>query len=494
MLGLSNFASREIDRKMIQEVGLPGLVLMEEAALRIYDILKDNYALEGKNVLIAAGKGNNGVDGLALARILFNRNIKVRVLLSHETGFSAEALIQLEVIKKMGVLIEVFTESSKSIFREADIIIDALLGTGFQGELGPVLKEMVKMINNSEAIKVAIDIPTGFNGDSGTENLYIQNTHTIALGYLKPAHLLTDKINRLDLVKLEFASSLEKEVSALESFNYYLEEEAGNRLPVRNKDTHKGSYGKIGVLGGCHNMAGAAILSGLGALKTGSGLVTLWLESLEDLPLRPPELMLESWNKALNKELDVLILGPGLGLDLKLDLETILKGFQGTVLIDGDGLNLLAQGKINREWISGDLILTPHPKEMERLLGSYGDRRESVYALAERYKATVILKGWRTLISDGDRLWINLTGNPGMGTPGSGDVLSGVIASLKGQGLKTIDSVVLGVYLHGLSGDLAAREIGEASLLASDIAAFIPVGIKKIKEPVRINRDIIRIY
>lgn len=241
-------------------------------------------------------------------------------------------------------------------------------------------------------------------------------------------------------------------------------------------------------------MAGAAILSGLGALKTGSGLVTLWLESLEDLPLRPPELMLESWNKALNKELDVLILGPGLGLDLKLDLETILKGFQGTVLIDADGLNLLAQGKINREWISGDLILTPHPKEMERLLGSYGDRRESVYALAERYKATVILKGWRTLISDGDRLWINLTGNPGMGTPGSGDVLSGVIASLKGQGLKTIDSVVLGVYLHGLSGDLAAREIGEASLLASDIAAFIPVGIKKIKEAVRINRDIIRIY
>ena len=494
MLGLSNFASREIDRKMIQEVGLPGLVLMEEAALRIYDILKDNYALEGKNVLIAAGKGNNGGDGLALARILFNRNIKVRVLLSQETGFSAEALIQLEVINKMGVLIEVFTESSKSIFREADIIIDALLGTGFQGELGPVLKEMVKMINNSEAIKVAIDIPTGFNGDSGTENLYIQNTHTIALGYLKPAHLLTDKINRLDLVKLEFASSLEKEVSALESFNYYLEEEAGNRLPVRNKDTHKGSYGKIGVLGGCHNMAGAAILSGLGALKTGSGLVTLWLESLEDLPLRPPELMLESWNKALNKELDVLILGPGLGLDLKLDLETILKGFQGTVLIDADGLNLLAQGKINREWISGDLILTPHPKEMERLLGSYGDRRESVYALAERYKATVILKGWRTLISDGDRLWINLTGNPGMGTPGSGDVLSGVIASLKGQGLKTIDSVVLGVYLHGLSGDLAAREIGEASLLASDIAAFIPVGIKKIKEAVRINRDIIRIY
>ena len=495
MLGLSNFASREIDRMMIEEVGLPGMVLMEEAALRIYDILNYNYNLKESEVMIFSGKGNNGGDGLALARFLFNRNIKVKVVLSHSSGFSKEAFLQLEVLRNMEVDIIEYFEGIE--LGKPDIIVDALLGTGFNDELKGILKSMVDNINNIKGVKVSIDIPTGLNGDTGDGETYVLNSHTIALGYVKPGHLLTEKILKLDLVPLEFSINLEEKIDEKEKFRYFNIDELSDIWGKRSKETHKGSYGKVGILGGKKTMEGASVLSGLGALKTGSGLVTLWLERLEDLPCRAPELMLEKWDDFLNKDLDILIIGPGLGRECTLDINKVLERFKGTVIIDADGLYLLAKGKINRDLIKGDLILTPHPKEMEMLIGKFTSRKEAVFKLVERYRAFGIIKGYRTLICDGETWWINLTGNPGMATAGSGDVLSGIIGSLKGQGLSSSLSVALGVYLHGLSGDMAAEEIGEDSLVASDIAEYLPVAIKVIKD-IRIKNkyinDIIEIY
>lgn len=492
MLGLSNFASRKIDEMMIEDIGLPGVVLMEEAALRIYDILADNYELRKSRVLILAGKGNNGGDGLALARFLANRKIEVKVFLLADIGLSKEASLNLEVLKNMQVETKVYHEGMD--LEDPDLIVDALLGTGFTGNIEGTLKDLVEKVNRLSAIKVAIDIPTGLNGDNGSGDIYVENSHTIALGYLKPGHLLTNKIFKLDLVKLEFYPELEKEIKEQDSFNYFLIDELQDIWGERKKETHKGSYGKIGVLGGSRTMEGAAFLAGLAALKTGSGLVTLWLESLENLPTRSLELMLEEWEDFLNKELDILIIGPGLGRDFNLDINKVLREFKGTVLIDADGLLLLAEGKIDRQAITGDLILTPHPKEMEMLIGKFNNREEAVFSLAEKYRATAIIKGFRTLVSDDRAFWINLTGNPGMATAGSGDVLSGIIGSLKGQGLDTTLSAAVGVYLHGLSGDIAAEEIGEDSVMAGDIVKYLPAAIKIIKSVKNGSKDIIEIY
>lgn len=491
MLGLSNFASRQIDKKMIEEIGLPGLVLMEEAALRIYDILDFTYNLDESRVLIFAGKGNNGGDGLALARFLANRNIAVRVILSEVKGLSNEASIQLQVLRGMGIVVEEYYVGMD--FNYPDIVVDALLGTGFNGELKGKVRNIVDDINSISGFKVSIDIPTGLNGDTGAGEVFVLDSHTIALGYLKKGHILEDKIKKLDLVKLEFFRGIEESIKEEDKFRYIMPFEVGDMLISRDKDTHKGSFGKIGILGGSRNMEGASILTGIGALKAGSGLVTLWLERLEDLPSRPPELMLEKWSDFLNKEIDVLVIGPGLGKNITFDINRVLKEFKGIVLIDADGLSLLAKGVINRNLISGDLILTPHPKEMKGLIGEFTNREVAVRELASRYRAVAIIKGYRTLISDGSSLWINLTGNPGMATAGSGDVLSGVIASLKGQGLSTIKSVALGVYLHGFSGDLGSEDLGELSLLASDIGNYLPLAINKLKEEEK-QIDIIEVF
>lgn len=492
MLGLSNFASRKIDEITIKDIGLPGVVLMEQAALRIYDILANSYELGKSRVLILAGKGNNGGDGLALARFLANRKIKVKVILISDSGLSSEASLNLKVLKNMQIEIKVYREDMP--LEDYDLIVDALLGTGFTGNLDGVLKGVVEKINDLSGIKIAIDIPTGLNGDTGSGDVYVKGSHTIALGYLKAGHLLTDKIFKLDLVKLEFYHELEKEIKEEDRFNYFLVDELQFIWGERKRETHKGDYGKVGILGGKKTMKGAAFLSGLGALKTGSGLVTLWLENLDNLPVRSLELMLEKWVDFLNKDLDVLIIGPGLGRDFNLDINKVLIEFKGTVLIDADGLFLLSEGKIDRQAIRGDLILTPHPKEMKMLIGEFNSRKEAVFRLAEKYRATVIIKGFRTLVSDGRTFWINLTGNPGMATPGSGDVLAGIIGSLKGQGLETTLSAALGVYLHGLSGDIASGEIGESSLMAGDIVNYIPEAIKIIKGIKSGNKDIIKIY
>jgi NAD(P)H-hydrate epimerase len=241
-------------------------------------------------------------------------------------------------------------------------------------------------------------------------------------------------------------------------------------------------------------MSGAGLLAGKAALRIGCGMVTLWLESFEGILGKELELMLESWSDFLNKEIDVLVIGPGLGREKSLDLEDILKSFKGKVVIDADGLYWLKMGWIRREWIEGDVVVTPHPKEMAMLLGETLGRRESVLKAALMYNCIAIIKGFRTLISDGNSVWVNLTGNPGMATAGSGDVLSGIIGGLLAQVLETYEAVIIGTYLHGLSGDIGVRDVGSESLIAGDLIKYLPKGLRRIKNVFDEKKLIEKIY
>jgi len=490
MLALSNKGAREIDRLMIEDYGLPGIVLMEEAALGIFSCLNNQYDLEDKLIYILFGKGNNGGDGLALARILFNRGYRVKLISIFEDGYSKEAKIHLQVAKKMAIEIEQWHKA----LTKPDYIIDAILGTGFFGEVEGNIKRAIAWINDCQAIKVAIDIPTSINGDTGEGINFVKADLTIALGYLKIAHLISEKISSVFLVKLEFDVNLENRLEDIDKVSYLTSNEAGEILPIRKLDSHKGTYGKVGILGGQKEMLGAGLLAGKAALRTGCGLVTLWLESFEGILGQEPELMLENWSNFLNKDVDVLVIGPGLGRVKMLDLEEVLKSFKGNVLIDADGLYWLKQGWIKREWISGELVLTPHPKEMEMLLGKSLGRKESVFEAAKIYNCVALIKGFRTLISDGNQLNVNLTGNPGMATGGSGDVLSGIIGSLLAQGLTAYTAVVLGTYLHGLSGDIAGNVVGWESLIASDLIKYLPNAIKDVKCIINEKNIVKKIY
>lgn len=466
MVGLSIRGSKEIDRMMIEDIGLPGVVLMEEAALGIYSTMTSCYDLKDKSIYIFVGKGNNGGDGLALARILFNRGLNIKVITLFDEGYSDEASMHLNVARNMGIDIKVWDND----LERPDIIVDAIFGTGFSGELRGIVKDAVNWIGNCGARVVAVDMPTNLDADM-----------TVVLGYLKFDHLLRSDLRNVYLARLEYAKELEGKLAEEDKLHFLSDIEAGRMLPIRNLEGHKGTYGKVGILGARKEMSGAGLLAGKAALRAGCGLATLWLENPRDLLGKVPELMLESWSGFLNKEIDVLVIGPGLGREKTLDLENVLRSFKGKVLIDADGLYWLKMGWIKREWIVGEVVLTPHPKEMEMLLGENLGRRESVLKAALMFNCVAIIKGFRTLISDGKSVFVNLTGNPGMATAGSGDVLSGIIGGLLAQGMSVYDAVVLGTYLHGLSGDLGVRDLGVESLIAGDLIEYLPKAFNRVK-------------
>lgn len=492
MIVVSNRGSRDIDRRMIEEKGLPGAVLMEGAALACLRLILRKWTGR-RDALILAGRGNNGGDGLALARMLHNRNLPVRVLHLGEEGLSPEAALQRNVLKQLGVPVEPWREGMS--LGAPDLLVDALLGTGFRGTLEGPVRNLVEAANAlaSPTLRFAIDIPTGMNGDDGSGSPVFDADVTLALGYPKPAHLLSERLRQVWLARLEFDPALAGALPEEEVLHALLAPEAAALLPPRPLQGHKGLFGRVGVLGGKTEMSGATLLAGKAALRTGTGLATAWVRSPERLLGLQPELMLESWDGFLNKELDVLAIGPGLGREDLPDLEGALTSFGGTILLDADALHLLKDGRIHREWIRGPLVLTPHPGEARRLLDGTEGRKADVLELARRYRCTAVLKGWRTLISDGRQVHVNLTGNPGMATAGSGDVLTGVLASLLGQGMEPLPAAVLGCHLHGLAGDLAARTLGERSLLAGDLAEALPGAFRRLENLERGLRDIIRI-
>lgn len=508
---------REIDRVAIEEYGIPGLVLMERAGLAVAAKFRELYP--SKRALVLCGGGNNGGDGFVAARELFNRGFAVSVLvLAKKNSLSPGCAAQYRIAQKLGVPVDFRTSVTARDLHGA-AVIDAVFGTGLSRPAGKELAGVFALVNNSDAPVISVDMPSGISADTG-EVLgdAVMADCTVTFGLPKRGQLLypgAEYAGRLCVEDIGFPSRL-LTADGLK-VNLACKERVARLIAPRARNSHKGDYGHVLVVAGSRGKTGAALMTAQACLGAGAGLVTIGVpESLldvfqgrttEEMTLPLPDDgrgMLSA--KALNVILgfashkaDILAIGPGIGVSS--DTEDILTGLiqSSTVsmVVDADGLNALGSAvntdrelRAVLERAKSPLVFTPHPGEMARLLKKKGtgiqdverDRIDTAASFARETGVCLVLKGVPTVVAmpEGD-IVLNTTGNPGMATAGSGDVLTGIIASLLGQGLDPAAASVAGVYLHGLSGDCAAAAKGERSLVASDIVKFLPEAFRQLE-------------
>lgn len=516
-------AMREVDRSAIEGLGLPGLVLMENAALGVVDAIGEAGGRIGEatSAAVFCGPGNNGGDGLAIARHLAVRGWEVRIFLVIPKGEpGGDAGVQLAVCRRMGLAIDEVRDSAGAraalgAAREHDLAIDALFGTGLGRALEGVFAEIVDGMNELPVPRVAVDLPSGLDASRHEPpGPCVRADLTVTFAAPKVAHVLppaAEAAGELVVADLGIPPQLVDEVDEPAGrLDLLVGEELAGLLPPRERSGHKGDYGHALLVAGAPGKAGAAILAARGAVRAGAGLVTIGvpepilptvdLGSIESMTLGLPagssgliagaaveRVLGAAQGKA------VLALGPGLGQEpgVVQAIWRIILEAQLPVVADADAVNAFAgrAGDLKRR--PDATVLTPHPGELGRLLGMktseiQGDRVAAARRAAAETGAVVVLKGSLTLISspDGD-VWINPTGNPGMATGGSGDVLTGMVAGLLAQreafALEVLDGVLLAVYLHGLAGDLAAARLGEQALAAGDLLEFLPAAFASLR-------------
>lgn len=506
---------REIDRIAIEEIGIPGPILMENAGLQVAAVLRNELGVTaGVRVLVVAGKGNNGGDGLVVARHLHNQGVDCRVLLIGDMQeMKGDAALNLKIALKTGVpVVEIKDEAGwkkvRKLVSGVPIIVDALFGTGLTKPLEGLYERIVLDINESGALVVSIDIPSGLSSD--TFELIgpcVRADLTVTLGAPKVAHFFPpaeEYVGELVVADISLPPFLLKrpdlnlELVELESLIPYFQ--------PRKRDTHKGTYGHLLIIAGSRGKTGAAAMAGRAALKMGAGLVTVATPGscLPIIARNMPELMTEALPETgigsisdqalgraeeLVKNKDALLLGPGISTDpstaaFVLKLLARLRNYKKPVVIDADGLNIIATRPEILPSLPEKTILSPHPGEFSRLTGVSTPeilkrRLEIVPEFAVHNKVHLVLKGYRTLIaSPGGKVMVNPTGNPGMASGGTGDVLAGFLASEAMQVEDILQAAINAVFIHGLSGDLAAERIGERSLTATDLIKFLPRAIR----------------
>jgi ADP-dependent NAD(P)H-hydrate dehydratase / NAD(P)H-hydrate epimerase len=511
---------REMDRLTIQKSGVPSLTLMERAGEGVTQAVLERYGRTAKRgVLVVAGKGNNGGDGLVVARLLKKKRFPCEVaLLAQRDQLSPDASHNLRAYQKIkGRLVEIGPNNvnllSQSIGKNA-LIVDAILGTGMKNEVRGLFAEAIKMINASGLPVVAVDIPSGLDTDRGKPlGAAIQAELTVALGYPKLGEVIYPGVNCVgDLVVADIGIAAEA-VAEVAPKTELLDHETIRRLmPRREPDTHKGTYGHVVVVAGSRGKTGAAILACRAAMRTGAGLVTLAApRSLNNIfagalvevmtePLRDnaaeeiEPLSDDDWHRLLERK-NTILFGPGIGVNngTQNALRWLLRNLEMPWVVDADGLNTLALEVHRLRHANTPPVITPHPGEMARLTDKSSatvnaDRVGHARSFALENHCHVVLKGARTVIATAEgKVFINPTGNPGMASGGMGDVLAGILAALLGQGFSPEDAMKLGVYLHGFVGDRTAAEKGQIGLIASDIIEGLPAGMGALAaaEPAR---------
>lgn len=505
---------RTLDQRSIGEYGVPGIVLMENAAFQTVKVLREKYGrlLEGK-VFIFCGKGNNGGDGLAIARHLANSGHGVEIILLAEPGsVQGDAAVNLNIVQKMSLPIHAATGPEK-LHALADrisgngLVIDAIFGTGLANAPTGLFKDAIELINALPNQVLSVDIPSGLNSDTGrVDGPCVHANVTVTFGLPKRAHFLTPASNfvgRLEVVDISIPARLTEEldtqVAAMEM------EEIASLLRPLPQDSHKGNFGHLVVVGGSEGKGGAPAMAALSGLRSGAGLVTLAVprkihQSIEtglpevmSFPLQETEdnSIAEGAAKKLVpflKDKNAVALGPGIRTNPATGrfFREIVGNVTCPLVIDADGLNILAKEKDILMGLKGRAVLTPHPGEMARLTDTTAQevqerRLEAALELAEKIGCVVVLKGAGTVIALPDgRAFINTTGNPGMATAGTGDVLTGIIGGFLAQGHGLENSAKIGVFLHGLAGDIAAVELGERSLMAGDVIRAIPKAFQRL--------------
>ncbi len=502
-----------IDRSAIEEFGIPGMVLMENAGLAAASLIHENVPdLLEKKVVIVCGKGNNGGDGFVIARHLFIDGVQVDILLlGKRQQLKSDARVNADIAFKMGVPIHEITDKNLNaqnhLLRHCHIIVDALFGTGLSKPAGGLYEKVIKKINASNKYVVAVDIPSGVDSDSGLFiGPHIKANVTAALALLKRSHLLFPAAESMGEVQILDISIPHEAVEKQDIPVAWLEfEDIQSLIPKRPTNTHKGEYGHTLVLAGSRGKGGAAGLTGLAALRAGAGLVTLAVpeschQALEFNPLETMTVALPETKSGCvsTKAVDVIMetlkgknalaIGPGLSTDKETVrlLETLLPQVECPLIIDADGINALGKSGKLIDQIRAETVLTPHPKEMSRLSGwsvqdILNQRIERAGEYAQEHNITLLLKGARTVVAFADgTVLINPTGNPGMATAGSGDVLTGLIAGMISQGLSVPSATSAGAFIHGMAGDIYAEANHLIPLIASDLLDKVPEAIKRI--------------
>lgn len=499
---------RMIDKSASEFGGIPSIVLMENAAIACADEILKHDGI--KSAVIFCGKGNNGGDGFTIARHLFNKGINVTVYLVCGSDFSGDALINYEIISRMGInIIELNDTDLLSLYiSNADITVDAIFGTGIHGEITGIAAEVIDEINNNSKFTLSVDIPSGINADTGEIcGLCVNADVTVTFAAYKTGLLMfpgadfTGKIITADISIPEYIiENMNINVSVSDR------QLAGKLLPGRRKNTHKGDYGKILIIGGSVGMTGACVMSANAALRSGAGLVTaavcdklnpIFEEKLTEpmtipLPSSDGHLDRSSIQKltGIINSYDVCLFGPGLGRseDIADILTALLKVSEIPMIIDADGLYALAKRPSMLEECNCSLILTPHEMEASRLFGCSvdyisADRLGTSLSYATQNGVTLILKGARTIVtSPAGEQYININGNNGMACGGSGDVLAGMTAAFAALCRDETSAAVLAVYLHSAAGDLAAQKYGEASLTPTDMLDCIGGAITGLRD------------
>ncbi len=498
---------RALDGEAIEGYKIPGIVLMENASLGVVHSMEERYGLlQGRSILILCGKGNNGGDGLAVARHLVNRGAEVHVFLLGDPGaLQGDAAINYTICERMKISVRPVTDSRglgglAARLKKAELVVDALLGTGIVPPVRGVVEKAVKRINRSKKPVIAVDLPSGLSADtSEVQGEVVQADLTVTFGLLKISLTQYPSLSCAGEVRVADISLPVSLVQRARIPLQLIEEEILKTLPSRRPDMHKGDAGRVLLVAGSRGMPGAAVMTALSAFRIGAGLVYAAVPErirgffhkriMEGVLVPLPEseqdcLTLSALPHIMRaaKGKNVISLGPGIGLDPDTGemVRSLIQKVRIPVVLDADGISHVAQDRGVLKKTRATVILTPHPGEMARLTGDSGEilkirRVDAASAFAKEFGVILVLKGARTVVADPEgRAWINSTGNPGMATAGTGDVLTGMIAGLISQGMKPLMATLAGVFLHGSCGDRAVKRRGDRGLLARDLIREIP--------------------
>lgn len=512
---LTSIQMKSIDRTAIEDIGIAGPILMENAGLQILKEIRTRFPdINKEKVVIIAGKGNNGGDGLVVARHLFNEGCYPCVLLlASKREVRGDAALNLRIAEKIGVKIYEIPslkewKTLKKNISQSTVLVDAIFGTGLAKPAHGVYAAVINDINRVKAYKIAVDIPSGLSSDTfQIIGPCVKADLTVTLAAPKIAHIFPpaeEYVGELVVADISIPpflfndDRLKLELVERQAFLPY--------FTRRKKGTHKGTYGHLFVLSGSLGKTGAAVMAAKAALKMGAGLVTVGTpmsclpivaRSMVELmtePLAETEektLSFEALKKIMTlvKDKDALMIGPGISTHpstSELVLSLVPK-LNLPVVFDADALNIFSLRPEILKSLPKRAVLTPHPGEFARLLNiSTQDVVDKKLELApqfsEKYEVYLVLKGYRTLTATPEgKVFINPTGNPGMATAGTGDVLSGMIASMIMQEKNILEAILAAVYVHGMSGDIGAERLGEKSLTAGNIITYLPSAIRSMR-------------
>lgn len=506
----------KIDKFSIGQIGIPGIVLMENAALKIVKHVEEyfdqNKPVNG-GITIVTGKGNNAGDAFSAARhlITYGRRVKIYCVFEQEL-ITGDARLNFDILQRMGADMEFLTAEAQldglcTDIRNSGLVIDGIFGTGFRGQVQGHIKKVIELINEYASYIISVDIASGVEAATGkVSDACIRADSTITFELPKIGQLVYPGLGYTGKL---FVESIGMPLQAIENAELHTNlidsSFVKSVIPVRKPEFNKGNCGKVLIVTGSSGMAGSGCISAKAGLRTGSGLVYIAapLSLINIYQSVVPEAVTVGIEdnagaiseQGLNSILSILgkcsaaAIGPGLSANSSIFniISSIAGRIEIPIVLDADALNVIANNTDIFKEFKKDVVITPHPGEMSRLTGletSYiqNNRIEVAKEFAAKWQVVLVLKGACTIIADkSGEVYINPTGNAGMATAGSGDALSGIIASLIGQGAAALPAAAAGVYLHGLAGDMAAVEKGEHGLNAMDIVENVPYAIKKIK-------------